>query len=358
MVNLKKRIFDFSLSRNVPSIKMLLLRLRTFIALIFIIVFFSIIGKNFLGPTNLIAMTKHVAITAFLAIGMTFVIISGGIDLSVGSIVGLSGMIACGLIYEGLIIPLPMFGIEATFYFNPFIVILIGLLVGVFVGFVNGVVITRFGVAPFIATLGTLHIARGFANIRSGGMTFPNLRGDPALGTDGFLILGQPDPVLGIPISIYIMLIIFGIAVYISRKTPLGRHIYAVGGNEEAAKLSGVRVKRVRMFVYMFAGFCSAIAGLIWAAQLQTAKTSIGTGFELDAIAAAVLGGTSLAGGRGTIGGTLIGAFVIGVLSDGMVNVGVPSFWQSVIKGAVIVLAVIVDQLQRTAQQKTTLQQS
>ncbi len=354
----KKRSSGFRLSRNILSIKMVVIKLRTFIALIGLFIFFSLTAKNFMDPGNLVIITKHVAITAFLGIGMTFVIISGGIDLSVGSIVGLSGMIAGGLIYEGLVLTLPMFGVELTFWFNPIIVILIALMSGVFVGCINGIIITRFGVAPFIATLGTLYIARGFANIRSGGMTFPNLSGDPALGTDGFLILGQGDPLIGIPISIWIMLAVFAVSVYISKKTPLGRHIYAVGGNEEAAKLSGVRVKKVRMFVYMFAGFCSAIAGLIWAAQLQTASTKIGTGFELDAIAAAVLGGTSLAGGRGSIGGTLIGAFVIGVLGDGMVMIGVSSFWQMVIKGTVIVLAVIVDQLQSKVQQKTVLQQS
>jgi erythritol transport system permease protein len=187
-------------------------------------------------------------------------------------------------------------------------------------------------------------------------MTFPRLYGDPALGTDGFLVLGTGN-LFGIPISIWIMLVVFAAAVYISKKTPLGRHIYAVGGNEEAAKLSGVRVKKVRMFVYMFAGFCSAIAGLIWASQLGAATPKVGEAFELDAIAATVLGGTSLSGGIGTIGGTLIGAFVIGVLGDGMVMIGVSSFWQMVIKGTVIVLAVIIDQFQRNVQQKSALSQ-
>ncbi|MBN2444019.1 MAG: ABC transporter permease [Spirochaetales bacterium] len=344
------------LSGKSPSVKILLLKLRTFIALIGLFIFFSFTAENFLTAGTLITLTKHVAITALLGIGMTFVIISDGIDLSVGSIVGLSGMIAGGLIYEGLVLTLPMFGVEMTFWFSPIIVILIALLVGVFVGFINGIVITRFGVAPFIATLGTTYIARGFANIRSGGLTFPDLSGDPALGTEGFLILGR-GTILGIPLSIWIMFLIFALAVYVSKKTPLGRHIYAVGGNEEAAKLSGIRVKRVRMFVYMFAGLCSAIAGLIWAAQLGSGSPKIGESFELDAIAASVLGGTSLSGGKGTIGGTLIGAFVIGILADGMVMIGITSFWQKVIKGTIIILAVIVDQLQGKIQQKTSLQQ-
>ena len=350
-----KQLSRFNLKKNISSISGLLIKLRTFIALIVLFIFFSLTADNFLEIKNLIIMTKHVAVTAFCAIGMTFVIISGGIDLSVGSIVGLTGIIAGGLIFEGLVVPLPMFGIEVTFYFNILIVILIGLLVGCLVGFVNGIVVTRFRVAPFIATLGTYHIARGLANIRSGGGTFPRLYGDPALGTDGFLILGTGD-ILGIPIAIWIMLVVFAIAVYITKKTPLGRHIYAVGGNEEAAKLSGIRVKRVRMFVYMFAGFCSSIAGLIWASQLGAATPKVGIGFELDAIAAAVLGGTSLSGGIGTIGGTLIGAFVITVLGDGMVMIGVSPFLQQVIKGTVIVLAVIIDMFQRNMKQKSALQ--
>lgn len=348
-MGLLKQLTGLNLKKNLTSISRILIKLRTFIALIVLFIFFSIMEKNFLELNNLIIMTKHVALTAFLAIGMTFVIISGGIDLSVGSIVGLSGIIAGGLIFEGLGIPLPMFGVKITFYaFSPLIVILAGLLVGSLVGYVNGIVVTRFRVAPFIATLGTMHIARGLAKMRSDGGTYP------LPPNDGFLILGKGD-ILGIPLAIWIMLVVFAVAVYISKKTPLGRHIYAVGGNEEAAKLSGVRVKRVRTFVYIFAGFCSAIAGLIWASLLQAGTPKVGEGFELDAIAAAVLGGTSLSGGIGTIGGTLIGAFVIGVLVDGMVMIGVSPFLQQVIKGAVIVLAVIIDTFQKRMQQKSAL---
>lgn len=301
---------------------------------------------------NLVIMVKHVAIYAFLAIGMTFVIVTGGIDLSVGAIVGLAGMVAGGLIHQGL--HLPIFGV--TIYFHLPMVIIITLLVGTVCGMFSGILISRFKVAPFIATLGMLYIARGAALLLSDGKTFPNLVGSEELGNTGFPLLGA-GTILSIPASIWILVALGIIAAYIAAKTPLGRHIYAVGGNERAAVLSGVRVNRTKMFVYMFAGFCSAIAGLIIASQLVASHPMSGDMFELTAIAAAVLGGTSLAGGRGTIGGTIIGAFVIGVLGDGMVMMGVSSFWQMVIKGLVIVAAVVVDQFQRDLQSKAVLQE-
>lgn len=316
------------------SIGLLLLKARTFIALILLVVIFSFLTPSFLTPNSLILIAKHVALYALLGIGMTLVIISGGIDLSVGSIVGLAGMIAGGLIHEGL--RLPMFGV--TIYFNVIIVMLLALVVGTGVGAVNGVLITRFNVAPFIATLGTMYAARGFALIRSNGETFPNLVGNASLGNEGFPLLGAGN-VLGIPISIWFMILVGLAMAYLLKKTPWGWHIFAVGGNEKAAKLSGIRVDRVKMLVYMISGFCAALVGLIVSSQLVASHPATGNSWEMNAIAAAVLGGTSMAGGIGTIGGTLIGAFVIGVLSDGMVMVGVSEFWQMVIKGMVIVLA-------------------
>jgi erythritol transport system permease protein len=236
-------------------------------------------------------------------------------------------------------------------------VILITLAVGVLCGMLSGFLITRFNVAPFIATLGMLYIARGAALLLSQGETFPNLVGSAELGNTGFPLLGA-GTLLGIPVSIWILILLGSAAAYIAAKTPLGRHIYAVGGNEHAAVLSGVRVNRTKMFVYMFSGFCSAIAGLIIASQLVASHPMSGDMFELTAIAAAVLGGTSMAGGRGTIGGTIIGALVIGVLGDGLVMMGVSSFWQMVIKGLVIVAAVAVDQYQRKMQSKAALQEN
>ena len=160
-----------------------------------------------------------------------------------------------------------------------------------------------------------------------------------------------------LPVSIWILIVVALWAAYVARSTPLGRHIFAVGGNERAAALSGIRVNRVKLFVYMFSGFCAAIVGLIISSELMASHPATGTTFELNAIAAAVLGGTSMSGGRGTIGGTIIGAFVIGILSDGLVMMGVSEFWQMVIKGVVIIAAVVVDQAQRKLQQRVALQQ-
>jgi erythritol transport system permease protein len=323
---------------------LLVLKLRTFIALILVVVFFGALAPNFLSFGNIIIMSKHVAINAFLAIGMTFVILTGGIDLSVGSIVGLVGMVAGGLIVDG--IPLSMFGV--VIYPNVFEIIGMALLAGTLIGGLNGVLVTRFGVAPFIATLGTMYIARGAALLLSNGETFPNLVGRPEYGNQGFPVLGE-GTLLGIPLSIIILVVLALIAAWVAGRTPLGRQVYAVGGNERASLLSGVYVDRVKIIVYMISGFCAAIAGLVVASQLVASHPASGTTFELTAIAAAVLGGTSLAGGRGTIGGTVVGAFVIGVLSDGLVMMGVSEFWQMVIKGVVIISAVVLDQMQGAA---------
>ncbi|MER8805385.1 ABC transporter permease [Mesorhizobium australicum] len=338
-------------SASSGSALLTLMKLRTFIALIAVLVFFSIAAPNFLSAANLILMAKHVALNAFLAMGMTFVIITGGIDLSVGSIVGLCGMVAGYLVLNGIDLQ-----IGYTIYFNFVEIALITLLVGIAIGAVNGLLITRLNVAPFIATLGVLYVARGFALLSSDGRTFPNLVGKPELGTTGFGFLGA-GRLLGLPVSIWILVVVALGAAYLARYTPLGRHIFAVGGNERAARISGVRVNMVKMFVYMFSGFCAAIVGLIISSELMASHPATGESFELNAIAAAVLGGTSMSGGRGTIGGTIVGAFVIGILSDGLVMMGVSSFWQMVIKGLVIIVAVVVDQAQRRLQQRVTLMQ-
>jgi erythritol transport system permease protein len=223
-------------------------------------------------------------------------------------------------------------------------------------GAINGLVITRFNVAPFIATLGMLYVARGFAGLRNDGYTFPNIQGRPELGNTGFELLGAGN-LFGINYSVWIMIAFALVAYFVTTRLPFGRHVYAIGGNERSAELSGVRIRRTKTIVYMISGLCSAMVGLIIASQLVAAHPATGETFELNAIAAVVLGGTSLAGGRGSIGGTLIGAFVIGVLGDGLVMLGISSFWQKVIKGGVIVLAVIIDQVQARMQERIALQQ-
>ena len=186
--------------------------------------------------------------------------------------------------------------------------------------------------------------------------TLPNLAGTAEHANQGFDLIGG-GRFLNVPFSVWTLLALALAAAYLARSTPLGRQIFAVGGNERAAGLSGIRVGRVKMFVYMFSGFCAAIVGLVIASELMASHPATGETFELNAIAAAVLGGTSMSGGRGTVGGTVIGAFVIGILSDGLVMVGVSSFWQTVIKGLVIIAAVVVDQAQRKLQQRVTLMQ-
>ena len=324
----------------------LLFELRAFIALIAIVIVFGVLSDAYLTWDNLVTMTKHVAINGILAIGMLMVILTGGIDLSVGSIVGLAGIVA-GVLLEGLhlgfantIVYLPVWG-----------VVLVALLVGTGVGAVNGTLVTRFNVAPFIATLGTLYMVRGAALLISNGETYPNLGGSKALGNTGFDFLGS-GRIAGIPTAIWLLALFALAAVFLTRSTPFGRWVYALGGNARAADLAGVPVRRVTTRVYMISGTCAAMAGLIIASELTSAAPQAGNTFELNAIAAVVIGGTSLSGGRGNVRGALIGAFVIGFLADGLVILGVSTFWQMVIKGAVIVLAVILDQAQQKVQRR------
>jgi len=324
------------------SVMSLVIRLRALIALVLLGVIFSVLSPDFLTTGNLVILVKHVAINAILAIGMTFVILSGGIDLSVGSVAGLCGIVAGGLISRGL--PLPVFGVIV--FFHTWLVVVLALAVGMLVGAVNGWLVARLRVPPFIATLGILYAARGAALLVSKGATFPNLGGSAELGNTGFTAIGA-GAWLGLPIPVWLMVLLAVVAMFVAARPPFGRHVYAVGSSERAALLAGVRVARVRLLVYVISGLCSALVGIIIAAQLGAAHPATGETFELNAIAAVVLGGTSLMGGRGTITGTLIGAFVIGVLADGLVLLGVSEFWQMVTKGLVIILAVILDQFQK-----------
>ncbi|HTP59373.1 MAG TPA: ABC transporter permease [Spirochaetia bacterium] len=334
------------------NVKLLLLRFRTVIALLVIIVIFAFLSNTFLTWQNILLMTRHVAINAFLAIGMTLVIVSGGIDLSVGSILGLCGMVVGYLIDVGL--PIHIFGVVV--YFHTWFIMLIALAAGALIGSANGLIITRLNVAPFIATLGMLYVARGLALLSNNGSTFPFLSGQPGLGNTGFPFLGEGD-ILGVPVPIWLLVVVALIAAFVASRTPFGRHIYAVGGNERAARLSGVRVNAIRFWVYVISGALAALSGLVVTSQLVAAHPASGETYELNAIAAAVLGGTSLMGGRGTIGGTIIGSFVIGILADGLVMVGVSDFWQMVIKGVVIIVAVAIDQLQVNVSRVAAIQE-
>lgn len=324
----------------------ILLQGRAFFALIAIIIIFSILSPNYFNVDNLLQMSQHVAVYAILAIGMLLVILNGGIDLSVGATLGLSGVVA-GYLMQGVKIP----ALGIAFYPSVWVVVVLALAAGALVGLVNGILIARFKVAPFVATLGMLYVVRGIALLITGGLTYPSLEGDEKFGNQGFDWLGF-NSILGVPVGVIVMIVLAIVASLLLNKSPFGRWLYASGGNERAAELSGIPVKQVKVRVYVMSGVCAAIAGIIIASELTSANPTSGESFELTAIAAVVIGGASLAGGRGNIRGTLLGAFVIGFLSDGLVIVGVSEYWQMVFKGAVIVLAVLLNAIQYKSKRK------
>jgi erythritol transport system permease protein len=322
---------------------------RALVALVLIVIVFSALSSNFLEPDNIILMTRHVAMNAILALGMLLVILNGGIDLSVGSIVGFTGVIA-GFLLKGANLPFT----DITAYPAVWVVVVIALAMGALVGLLNGLIISKLNVAPFIATLGMLYVARGLALLITNGETFTQLRGEPELGNTGFLTVFAGDP-LGIPMPVWIMVLFIAVFSVLLNRTAFGRWLYATGGNERAAELSGVPVTRVKTIIYIISGVCAATVGILLTADLPAATPRGGELYELNAIAAVVIGGAALSGGRGTVRGTIIGAFVIGFLVDGLVLVGVSVFWQQVIKGAVIIMAVAVDQLQQSMQKRRAI---
>lgn len=318
----------------------ILLRFRAFFALILIMVLFSFLSSSFLTWSNLVTVLVQSSINGLMAIGMTLVIVSGGIDLSVGAIAGLCGMVVGALIDVGI----PLHALGIVIYPHAWAVIILGIGAGSFIGAINGFIITRLKVTPFIATLGMLYIARGVALLSNNGSTFPLLDGTAEHGNQGLPWIGT-GLFLGIPLPIWLLLLACLIAMFVAHRTTFGRHVYAVGGNERTASLSGVKVKAVRVWVYVISGGLAALAGIIIAGQLDSAGAAAGTGYELNAIAAAVLGGTSLLGGKGSVGGSVIGALVIGVLVDGLILLGISDFWQMIVTGLVIVAAVAMDQV-------------
>ena len=294
---------------------------RAYVALLLVVAVFTVLTDNFLSAGNLEIMGRHVAINGIAAIGMTFIILTAGIDLGVGSVAALVGMIGGSLINNGIRIE----SLDVILYPSIPMVILICLGCGALLGLLNGTIITRFGVAPFIATLGMFYIARGLAGMTNNGGTFPNLVGREELGNTGFETLGA-GKFLGLGYSIWIMFALAIVAHLVLTRRPFGRHVIAVGGNTRSAKLSGVRINRTTVMVYVIGGLCYATVGLILASQLRAAHPASGNLYELNAIAAVVLGGTSLAGGRGSIRGTIIGAFVIGVGAENLVQRCVGAF--------------------------------
>ena len=322
------------------NIGKILLEGRAFFALVAIIAVFSILSPVYFSIGNFLIMSSHVAIFGLLAIGMLLVILNGGIDLSVGSILALSGVIA-GFQMQGIV--LDAFGVIV--YPPVWAVVVITCVVGALVGAVNGILIAWFRVPAFVATLGVMYVARGIALLMTNGLTYNNLSGDPSLGNTGFDWLGF-NRLFGVPISVLVLAALAIVAGLMLSRSAFGRWLYASGGNAHAADLSGVPVKKVQVSVYTLSGILAAIAGLVLSSQLTSAGPTAGTTYELTAIAAVVIGGAALTGGRGTVRGTMLGAFVIGFLSDGLVIIGVSSYWQTVFTGAVIVLAVLMNSIQ------------
>jgi len=331
---------NFGTKKGGINIGHLLLEGRAFFALIAIILLFSFLNPNYATISNFLIMANHVAIFGLLATGMLLVILNGGIDLSVGSVLGLSGVFA-GFLMQG--IDLQWAGV--ILYLPVWAVVLLTIGIGAFVGITNGVLIAYFKVPAFVATLGTLYVARGVALLMTNGLTFNNLSGLLVHGNTGFDWLGF-NRLGGVPIGVIILAVVALCAGLLLSRTAFGRWLYSSGGNERAAELSGVPVKRVQVIVYMISGMCAAVAGLVLSSQLTSAGPTAGFTYELTAIAAVVIGGAALTGGRGNVRGTLLGAFVIGFLSDGLVIIGVSSYWQTVFTGAVIVLAVLLNSVQ------------
>jgi len=293
-------------------------------ALGILVLVLSLLSPYFLTPSNLLNILRQVSINAILALGMTVVILKGGIDLSVGSLLALAGAMAAGLAIAGL---------------SPVLAMGLGIGVAIALGVLQGLLVAYAGLPPFIVTLAGLTAFRGLTLVYTDGRPITGL-------PEPFLFLGN-GTVLGIPVPVMAMLLFLLLTHFLLRYTAWGRYLYAIGGNEEAARLSGVPVAPIKVFAYAYSGLAAGLAALVLTGRLNSAQPTAGTGFELDAIAAAVVGGTSLAGGRGTAWGTFLGALIIGVLNNGMNLLNVSAFYQLIAKGVVIVLALLVDRLVR-----------
>lgn len=292
-------------------------KLGPLLGLIILIVIVTVLNPSFMEPLNILNLLRQVAINALIAFGMTFVILTGGIDLSVGSILALSSAFTANLMLSG---------------WDPVLAIIVGCLAGGVMGMVNGLMITKGKMAPFIATLATMTIFRGLTLVYTDGNPITGL-GDSMT----FQLFGR-GYLLGIPVPAITMLIVFAVLWVVLHKTPFGRKTYAIGGNEKASIISGIKVDRIKIMIYSLTGMLSALAGAILTSRLNSAQPTAGTSYELDAIAAVVLGGTSLTGGRGRIVGTLIGALIIGILNNGLNLLGVSSFTRWWSKGSLLPL--------------------
>jgi len=293
----------------------------------------SVLAPAFLQPRNLLNVVRQISVIGLIAMGVTMAIILTGIDLSSGSVLAVAAVVAASLAQRS--------DWPTRMYPNlpelPVIVPLAaGLVVGALCGLINGALIAKFKIPPFIATLGMMTAARGVALLYSDGRPISTL-------TASFNFLGQGE-VLGVPFPIIILIIMAVITHVMLNNTRFGRHVYAVGGNEQAALISGVSLDSVKMKVYTYAGLLSGLAGVVLASRISSGQPGLGSGYELDAIASAVIGGTSLSGGIGTVWGTMVGALIIGVLNNGLDLLNVSAYWQMIVKGAIIIVAIIIDE--------------
>jgi ribose transport system permease protein len=308
----------------VNNLKNILFKYISLIGLLALCIIIAAISPRFLTISNVLNVLTQVSVNAILAIGMSFVIITGGIDLSVGSVLAITGAVVATFAKSGgNILP----GVIAA------------IIIGAAIGLVNGILVSKGKVQAFIVTLATMTIFRG--------VTYVYTNGNPISGLgDNISFIGNSS-ILGVPLPIFFIIIVLLIAWYALNQTRLGRYIYALGGNEDSARLSGINTDKIKTLVYVISGITAAIAGIIVTSRIGSASPNAGTGFELDAIAAVVLGGTSLAGGEGKVTGTIIGALIIGVLNNGLNLMGVNPFYQAIAKGLVILLAVLLDKKEK-----------
>ena len=297
-------------------------------------VLMSVLSPAFLKTRNLLNVVRQISVIGLIGLGSTCIIITGGTDLSSGSIIALAAVIAASLAQRA--------GWEAAMYPAlagklPLIVpILAGLLVGVLCGFLNGWTVAKFRIPPFIVTLGMMTIARGFALLYSDGRPVSSL-------TDAYNFIGQGE-VLGIPFPIIVLAVMAVVTHIMLSNTKFGRYIYAIGGNEQAAKISGLNVGKILILVYTYAGLLAGLAGIVLSSRISSGQPGLGKGYELDAIASAIIGGTSFTGGVGTVWGTIVGALIIGILNNGLDLLNVSAYWQQIVKGLIIVVAIIIDE--------------
>lgn len=319
---MKNTVEQIQIGKKKFDYKEVVTKLGPLLALIVLVVFVTFLNPSFISATNLLNLLRQVSTNALIAFGMTFVIITGGIDLSVGSTLALSSALTAGMIVSGL---------------DPVLAMIVGVGIGFVLGAVNGLLITKGKMAPFIATLATMTIFRGLTLVFTDGKPITGI-GDSFI----FKYMGR-GYLFGIPFPVVLTLVCFAVLFMLLHKMTFGRKTFAIGGNEKAAYIAGIKSNRIKVMIYAISGMMASISGIIITSRLNSAQPTAGTSYEMDAIASVVLGGTSLSGGRGRIVGTLIGALIIGTLNNGLNLLGVSSFYQQVVKGIVIIIAVLID---------------